>query len=273
MTNSMTPPPVPPNSSAKGSPSKPVSTTLSTSSNGYRPSSSSRRSRSGGHSRLMKSRIISRNASCSGVKAKSIGSTFDRMEFRQAQLGMERIFGFVVEPDLDFHADPNALGRDVRDVGGHDRPLFELDVGDDVRNVGRERRMDRLPHDRERKDRTASRRPDPTEVLRKAPGAARAPGQLPVPARVAGLNPELLGESALPVAASLLDDDRRRTRDELGQRVRHQAAPFVSSTVECAAWKPPCPATTHTSASSTWEVEEPRIWRTPSARTFHPTRF
>src|SRR5260370_30556145 len=91
--------------------------------------------------------------------------------------------------------------------------------------------------------------------------------------RVAALDADLFGERALPVPARFLDDDRYRAGHQLGQRVRHQRVSFVSSRVECAAWKPPCPATMPTSAPSTCDVDSPRIWRMPSASTFHPTRL
>src|SRR5713101_261489 len=92
-------------------------------------------------------------------------------------------------------------------------------------------------------------------------------------ARVAALDADLFGERALPVAARFLDDDRDGAGHQLSQRVRHQRVSFVSRRVECAAWKPPWPATMPTSAPSTCDVDSPRICRMPSARTFQPTRL
>src|SRR5205085_12417648 len=120
ITKSKTSPPEPPYSSGNGSPSSPVSLTFGTSSNGYRPSSSSRRSGSGGHSRLMKSRIISRNAFCWSVKSKSI-SALCRLELGEPERGAERVAVGFVEPHLDRHADRNVLrcnGSDVRRQDG-----------------------------------------------------------------------------------------------------------------------------------------------------------
>src|SRR5437870_1427859 len=126
ITKSKTSPPEPPYSSGNGRPSSPVSFTFGTSSNGYRPSSSRRRSRSGGHSRLMKSRIISRNASWFSVNWKSI-SAFRRPELGEPERRAERVAIRLVEPHLHRQPDRNPLRRNVRDVRREDGSLLELD--------------------------------------------------------------------------------------------------------------------------------------------------
>src|SRR5207247_289629 len=115
--------------------------------------------------------------------------------------------------------------------------------------------------------------------------------ELPVAARAAHLNAKLPLGGSLPEPAGLVDDDGLGAGDEVDDRTRHggdvcqgglAGAPGrlgahgrspVSTSVAWAAWKPPCPATTHTSASGTWRsAHSPRTCRTPSAICPHPVR-
>src|SRR2546421_7029 len=109
-------------------------------------------------------------------------------------------------------------------------------------------------------------------------------------ARAAHLHPELAVRRPIPEPPGLVDDDRLDPRDEVHDGAGHggdvgdgrlpcrprslgaHALSFVSTRVACAAWNPPWPETTHTSAPSTCEVDSPRICRTPSATWFHPVR-
>src|SRR5207248_4804417 len=108
----------------------------------------------------------------------------------------------------------------------------------------------------------------PRDVRREALPATGAAGKLAMAARRADLHPQLLVRRALPEPAGLVDHDGLDPGDEVhdrsghggdvghagfarGRRLLAHGRSFVSTSVACAAWNPPWPATTHTCASGT----------------------
>src|SRR5437588_10521193 len=155
----------------------------------------------------MKSRIISRNALCGSVKSKSMsalrgpGLAPARFELRKSEYRAEGIAVRLLEPNVYRHADRNLLRRNVRDVRREHRALLELDVGEDVRHLRSERRMQRPMHHCVAVHDPPPARTVPRALLGEAFAAARPTRELAMPARAAQLHMELPLRRPIPEPA------------------------------------------------------------------------